>query len=185
MKHGKIIIICGPSGVGKGTIIKGLIKSKNIHITLVKTYTTRKPQKRDKNLDNHIYISKKEFLNKLKVGEFFESNFYNGNYYGTLKKDLENIIKSKKTGLLEQNLDKALLTKKQYKNILTIFIYSSLETIKQRLVKRGENTKEEIRERLKIAKDELKNKDKADYVVFNPENFPEKPISKILKIIKN
>lgn len=185
MNQGKIIIIAGPSGVGKGVIIKGILDSKEIDVNIIKSYTTRPKNPRDKKIKNHMHISKDKFLDMTKENKFAETNYYNGNYYGTLKSDIENVIKSNKIGLIEQNLDKAIKTKKNYKNVTIFFIYASLETIRQRLKRRGENTPDEIKKRLEIAKKELSEKDNADYSILNPENFPEKAIRKIIHIIKS
>ena len=182
--HGKIIIICGPSGVGKGTIIKLLLNDKNLPINIIKTNTTRPLSDRDLILNNRRSISKDQFDNLLKNHEFLETNFYNGHYYGTLKKDIENIIAKNQIGILEQDIDHALFTKRNYPdNTAIIFIYANLENIKNRLIKRGENTEKEIQMRIAIGKKELTKKHLADYAVENLENHPELAVNKIKNII--
>lgn len=184
--NNKIFIICGPSGVGKGTIIKGLIDSKTLPVDMVATITTRQPKPRDKATGHYVYISKNDFIKKINSGLFLEHNLYNSNYYGTLKKDLENIIAGSKIGLMEQNIDLALFTKKIYpKNVITIFIDSHPDIIHQRLIKRGENSREEIKKRLEIGKIELSQKQQCDFIVDNPENHPDQAIKKVEHIIRS
>lgn len=182
--HGHIIIICGPSGVGKGTIVKGLL-NKDLHINVVKSYTTRPPRARDKVTNHYIHLTKEDFIKRMDQGDFFETNFYNGNYYGTLKNDLDLIIRNNHFGLLEQDIEHALVTKGGYPQTKIIFIDSPLEIIRKRLIKRGENEEKEITERLKIAEHELAKKNHADYIIENLENNPEIAINKIVEIINS
>jgi len=185
MKQGKIFIICGPSGVGKGTIILGLLTQNQIPLTMIQTYTTRDPKPRDKATGHYRYITREQFLQHLKDKLFFESNFYNGNYYGTLQNDIDDVIKKDKIALREQDVEHALFTQKKYPgNVMIIFIDSSLEVIRQRLVKRGENSPEEINKRLSLAKKELDQKEKCGYIVENLPNDQEHTIQKVLEIIK-
>lgn len=186
MKKGKIFIICGPSGVGKGTIILGLLKQKLIPLILIPTYTTRNPKPRDKKTGHYRYISKDKFLNLLKNKIFFESNYYSGNYYGTKFSDMKDVIDKNQIGIREQDVEHAFYTKKLFPNsVKIIFIDSPLEIIRQRLTKRGENTPEEIQHRLNLGKKELQKKSSCDFVVENLENDQENTIKKVLEIIKS
>lgn len=181
---GKIFIICGPSGVGKGTIINGLIKNNKEQIRLLPTLTTRMPKPRDKATGHYIYTTKDFFMSKIKNKEIFEYNIYNNNYYGTLKKDIEEIINNNQIAIMEQDIKHALITKKYYlKNIFIIFIYSPIEIIKKRIIKRDEDTSQEIENRLILAEKELKEKNKCNYIIENIQNHPEIAIKKCLNII--
>lgn len=185
MHHGHIIILCGPSGVGKGTIVKGLLNQNQIDINVVKSYTTRPPRARDRITNHYVHLTKEEFIKRMNNNDFFETNFYNNNYYGTLKSDLDDIIKNNHIGLLEQDIEHALVTQHGYpEETKIIFIDSPIEIIRQRLIKRGENDEEEITERLNIAKHELAKKNHANYIIENLENSPEIAINKIIETIK-
>lgn len=185
MNQGKIFIICGPSGVGKGTVILGLLKQNNFPFSMIPTYTTRAPKPRDNATGHYRYISREKFLENLKNKLFFESNYYNGNYYGTLTSDLDNIITTKNIGIMEQDVDHAIYTKNNHKNVSIIFIDSPIEVIRQRLQKRGEDTPDEITHRLTQGKIELTKKKHADFIVENLPNDQEHTIQKVLDIIKN
>lgn len=181
---GKIFIFCGPSGVGKGSIIKEIIK-KHKNISIVPTITTRSPKPRDKQTSHYIYTNKKDFLQKIKNDLFFEYNFYNNNYYGTFKKDLKNIVINNKIAIMEQDVENAIITKKYFpKNIITIFICSPIQTIRQRLFSRGENSKKEISERIKLAKIELDKKNRCDFKIENIQNNLSIAVDKCINIIK-
>lgn len=178
----KIIIIAGPSGVGKGTIKKYLLKDSDFEI--IKTITTRPPKKRDSIHNDRVYITKDEFLKLDNENRFVETNFYNNHYYGTLKSDTDLILRNNKIGILEEDIVHAYVTKKFYpKDCLIFFIDSSIDDIKKRLIERNENTKEEVEERLNIAKHELDKKHLADYIIDNPEGHPEIAADKIKQII--
>lgn len=180
----KIFVISGPSGVGKGTIVKALVDQLKPSAEKIITYTTRKPRATDIAQDIHKYVTKKEFEKLIKAGEILEYNFYNENYYGTPKTPIEKCLKKGKNVLLEIDVNGGLNIKKKYPNTILIFLTAEMKDIESRIRKRGQNTEEEIQARLKTAKNEFRLASKYDYIVENPEGHPEKAINQVLKIIK-
>lgn len=180
-KKGKLIIVSGPSGVGKGTIVRGVSKNPKIPIYWGKTATTRR--KRQVDSSRHIFMSKSQFKKMLKEGKIVEYNIYNRRYYGSLRDEINKIDQGKNV-ILEIDINGALNIKKQYPEAILIFIDSDLETVEKRLRERGQEDEKTIQKRLKIAKREIKMKNKYDYVVENPQGYPESTVKKILEIIR-
>ena len=180
---GHLFIISGPSGVGKDTIANGLIKK--LKIKKLPTFTTRKPRKGEKEGRQYYFVSKAEFKDLIKKGEILEYNYYNQNYYGTCKKDIERALKTGQNVLLSIDVHGGLNIKKLYPNAYLIFLKSKLSDIKSRLEKRGENTEKEIEQRLQTAEKEMGYEKYYDFTIENPEGYPEKAIKEAEKIIKN
>jgi len=178
LQRGRIFIVSGPSGAGKDTIVNNL-NLANYNLQKIATYTTRKPRINEKEGKPYYFVTKKQFKNLIKQDKIVEYNFYNGNYYGTSKKDIENTLKNGKNALLTIDVNGALNIKKRYPNSFLIFINSKLSDIKRRLEKRGQNTHDEIEERLKTAKKELQHVKCYDYIIQNPEGHPEKAIEEL------
>lgn len=169
MQKGKFIVISGPSGVGKGTILNKAIKEVKGWFSV--SYTSRWPI-RDGEVDgvNYFFISKEEFLDKIKKGEILEYNVYNGNYYGTSKKLVLDKINEGTNVFLEIDVNGAHNIKKMFPDATLIYIAPpSMEVLKQRLIDRGTEDIETINNRLKIAEKELKEIDFYDYVVVNDD----------------
>ncbi len=180
----KIFIISGPSGVGKGTIVEGILKNPELNLYWAKSYTTRPKRISDK-IENHYRFCDLEAFKRLKKrGEILESNFYNGHWYGSSKSEIDDAIKVGRNVLKEIEVNGAMNYKKFYPNAVMIFIKTNLDDIKKRLISRGQNSKEEIQERLGIAKKELEYEKEYHYSVVNPEGHPEKAVEEVEEIIK-
>jgi len=178
----KIFVVSGPSGVGKKTIID-LAKPKLKNFVDLCTLTTRAKRPEEKNGLDYYFVSKNDFEKIIKNGEVIEYNFYNGHYYGTPKKDLEKAFSRHQKVILEIDINGAFRIKKKYpQNTKLIFIWADLADIKRRLIRRGQNTSIQIKERLKRAKKELKLRKKYDYQIKNREGKQEKAAQALIKI---
>lgn len=180
----KIFIISGPSGVGKGTIVEGILKNSKLNLYWAKSYTTR-PERISDKMENHYHFCNLDAFKRLeKRGEILESNYYNGHWYGSSKSEIDNALKAGRNVLKEIEVNGAMNYKKFYKDAVLIFVKTNLDDIKKRLISRGQNTKEQINERLDIAKKELEYEKEYNYSVVNPEGHPEQAIEEVEKIIR-
>lgn len=183
----KFLILSGMSGVGKDTVAKILMQN-NPDIQKVKTCTTRSRRyESDGILENtYYYLTHDEFQKMIKNNDFLEWAKVHTEYYGSPKKEIEEIWKNKKIPLLVidvQGLDS--IKKSMSDNIVSIFLdYDPKVTIKERLLKtRPGISQEEITIRVKTAEDEKKKKNEYDYQVINFEGKPEDAANKIQEII--
>lgn len=165
---GKFIVVSGPSGVGKGTICNRLINELNAWYSV--STTTRNPRVGEIDGINYFFISRDEFEEKIKNGEFLEYNLYNGNYYGTSKEIVINKINQGINVFSEIDVNGARNIKKIFPDALLIYIAPpSIDDLRERLIGRGTESIDKINERLKIAEEELKQVDFYDYVVVNDD----------------
>ncbi|MDR0677004.1 MAG: guanylate kinase [Elusimicrobiota bacterium] len=166
-KKGNLFIVSGPSGVGKSTILKRILRNnKNIIFSI--SCTTR--QKRIDEIDgkDYFFISKENFLNKIKNEEFIEWAKVHENYYGTLKKWIEDNLKTGKDIILDIDYQGAKNIKKSLTNGTFVFIIPpTLEILKERIMERNTENDESLKKRLENAKRELKKKDFYDYIIKN------------------
>jgi len=180
----KIIIMCGPTGVGKTTIAKELFK---LFPTLKPsvTYSTRPPRPSAIEDKKMIHISEEEFLQKKKNGDFLEDAKVHGNYYGTAKKETLELIKTNSV-LFNIDINGEELIKQQFPGqCITIFILpESMEQLVSHVKKRGEISNEELQTRLETAKKELKKTNLFDYTIINHEGKLEETIKKVAEIVK-
>ena len=177
----KLYVISGPSGVGKGTVIKGFLKN-NPDFMLSISCTTRQPRENEIDGVNYFFITKEKFQKAIDDNKFLEWAEFAGNRYGTKKKYIEQCLNDGKNIILEIDTKGALQVKKQMPEAVLIFILPpSFKTLEDRL--RGRHTEDEttIQKRLNEVKLELERAENFDYKVIN-DNL-EKAIKEIENII--
>lgn len=185
MGKGKIIILVAPSGSGKTTIAKRLLKDFE-NLTFSVSATTRSPREGEKNGKDYHFLSPESFQKNIDNRNFIEwEEFYNGKRYGSLRSEVEKQLNSGYYVLFDIEVKGALNIKKQFKDdCLTIFIKPpSLEVLKERLLKRNTETTRTLKERLERAKMELEQEKKFDAVVIN-DNL-KKAYAKVKKIVES
>ncbi len=180
--RGKLIVLSGPSGVGKGTVVKSLLsKCENLRLSV--SATTRQPRSEDKEGVTYYFKSQEEFKKMIAEGEFLEWAIYNGNYYGTPQKAVNDLLDKGISVILEIEVQGAMNVKKKCPDALYIFIVPpSLEELKKRLIGRGSETAESTAGRIAAAKAELEMKDEYDHIIVN--DVLEKAVGEVLNIIE-
>jgi guanylate kinase len=167
--RGKLIVVSGPSGVGKDTIVsKYLEKNSNTYLSV--SCTSRAPREGEVDGVNYIFLSREEFEERISNGDFLEYAEYNGNYYGTPKYKMEEELEKGKDVILVIEVQGALKVKELIPDALFIFILPpSINTLKERLIGRGTEDIETINKRIETALNEIKVSDKYDYNIVNDE----------------
>ena len=180
IKKGLLIVISGPSGAGKGTICKSLVEKSNVWLSV--SATTRSPREGEEHGKNYFFISEKQFTEKINCSDFFEYAQVYGNYYGTPKSSVIEMIDSGKDVILEIDIQGALRVKETCTEGVFIFILPpSMKELKNRIVGRGSETQESLMTRLKSAYDEINYISKYNYAVIN--ETVDETVSKIESII--
>ena len=174
-----LIVLSGPSGVGKGTLAKMLKDRIDMKVSI--SCTTRNPRVGEEDGKDYFFISKEKFLEKVESGGFLEYSNHFGNYYGTPKDYVEEALKEKDV-LLEIDVNGGLSVKKADSNAKLIFLAPpSTEELKARLIKRNTETEEKITERLSRLDYEMSKQSEYDYTVINDDL--EETYKKIIEII--
>ena len=170
MKKGKLIIISAPSGCGKSTIINEIIKNRDLKLEFSISATTREPRKKKKNGVNYYFMSLDEFNKAIENDELIEyEEVYPGRFYGTLNSEIDRIREKGKNVILDIDVMGGINVKHKFGNdALSIFIQPpSIDTLRQRLVARGTDSPEAIKERVDKASFEISQADKYDKIVVN------------------
>ena len=171
MTKGSLFIISGPSGTGKGTVCKELVKHDNIFLSI--SATTRDIRVGEVDGETYFYISKEEFLSMIENGKMLEYAEYSGNYYGTPKEAVEKMLEQGKNVILEIEAQGALKVKEKMPEAVMIFIVPpSIKELRDRLSKRGREDTEEIEKRISAAKWEFSQCPKYIYVLVNDNLEP-------------
>lgn len=165
--RGNLIVISGPSGAGKNTIVDGLM-NLNSNVWLSISATTRLPRGNEKDGENYFFLTREEFEKRILIGDFLEYAEYNGNYYGTPKSNIVEKLNSGVDVILEIEIQGALKIKEIIPNAIFIFILPpSMSELRHRLILRKTETKDKIIKRFKTAYKEINEVTKYNYVVIN------------------
>lgn len=165
---GLLIIVSGPSGAGKGTVCKELINRYGYKVSV--SATTRKSREGEVDGVNYHFLDKDVFKQKIDNGEFLEYAEVYGNYYGTLKKGVEDELKNGNNIILEIDIQGTLKIQQTYKNAIYIFLLPpSKNELKNRILSRGSETESSFNLRFSSFADEIKYIDNYDYVVINDD----------------
>jgi guanylate kinase len=168
MAKGRLIVISGFSGAGKGTVVKKLIEKYNYSLSI--SATTRAPREGEEDGREYYFKTVDEFKSLIDYNGFIEWAQYVENYYGTPRKFVEDEIAAGKNVILEIEVQGAMNIKSQYPNAILIFITTKdIETLHNRLSSRGTETEEVIKKRLARAAEEAESMESYEYIVVNDE----------------
>lgn len=186
MKKGFLIVYSGPSGVGKGTILKELLPIKSLKLCYSVSMTTRKPRQGEVDGKDYFFVSKKRFEEAIKKGELLEYAKFVDNYYGTPKAYVEEMTSKGMNVVLEIETigAKKILKKFGDENVVSIYILPpNMMELERRLKERNTESPEVIKKRIAKARREIKKLDMFDYVVVNDDlKTAIKDVKNIIKI---
>ena len=180
----RTIIVCGPSGVGKGTIIKKVIGNTELNLALSKSITTR-PQRLGDDLEGkYIFVSYEVFMIMVNSSDIIEWNQYQKHLYGTSRSEIDLIHTLGNHAIKDVDVNGHRNLRNKLDDILSIFIAAPINEIERRLHNRGSNTLQEIKSRLMIAESEMVCSREFDFIVENREGKLEDAIADVTRIIR-
>ncbi len=183
-RKGKLLIVSGPSGVGKGTVLSELFRMSDEFVYSVSA-TTRAPREGETDGVNYFYKTTEQFEKMIAEGELLEYARYNGNYYGTPKAYVESKLEEGKNVILEIEVQGAMQIKKLCPEAVMIFIApESKQVLRDRLVGRGTETKDVIENRISIAEKELRACLMYDYITVNKQGFADECAKDIMAAVR-
>jgi guanylate kinase len=164
-----VFVVTGPSGAGKGTLIKGLLERvQGLEVAVSATTRPRRPGE----IDGHEYwfLSDVEFTRRVEAGEFLEHvSYVSGRRYGTLRSEMERISADARICVLELELDGALVVQSEVPGSVTIFIAADVPELERRLRERATESTGEIGERIALARAQLEQAHRFRYMVRNDD----------------
>jgi guanylate kinase len=163
-----VFVVTGPSGAGKGTLIR-LVVPQVVELAPAVSATTRPQRPGEQDGVHYWFLSPDEFERRIRAGEFLEWVDYVGNRYGTLNSEIDRLRAEGRAPLLELETEGALRVKRRVPNALTIFVTAPLAELERRLRARATESTGEIGERIETARRQLAQQDEFDYVVKNDD----------------
>ena len=178
----KLIILTGPSGVGKGTVVKEILsKDKNIWLSI--SATTRKPRAGEKEGENYYFLNEEKFKEMIEQNLFLEWAQFAGNYYGTPLSSVNEKINKGFTVLLEIEVEGAKQIKEKFPNSLSIFLLPpDKQELERRIRNRGTEKEESIKKRLLRSNYEISVSNQFDFALIN--NTVYETAKRIIKLIQ-
>jgi guanylate kinase len=169
-KNGLLIVISGPSGVGKGTVIKEVMKDPELNLSYSVSMTTREKREGEQEGVNYYYVSREQFEKTRDEGGLLEWTEFVGNYYGTPLKEVERLREEGVNVLLEIEVDGCQQVVKKIPEALTIFIVPpSMKELENRIRGRKSEPEEIVQQRLAKAQKELELSGQYRYIVCNDD----------------
>lgn len=181
-ERGLLIVLSGPSGVGKGTVCRALREEEDNNLQYSVSATTRKPREGEIEGVHYFFKSREEFERMIEQKELLEHAEFVGNYYGTPVEWVRETLESGQDVILEIEVQGAFQVKELLPEAVFLFLAPpSLQELRNRLIGRGTESEEVIKQRLLVAREEIELMDAYDYVVTNDE--VDKAIDRIKAIV--
>ena len=165
----RLFVISGPSGAGKGTLIRGVLEASPDLARVATSATTRTMRPGETDGREYFFLSADEFDRRVGIGEFEEHVEFAGNRYGTLKSEIDGLLAGGQSVILELEVDGSLVIKERRPDAVLIFIDCPTDELHRRLVARQTEMAGEIADRLRIADEQSQHKGAFDHVVVNED----------------
>jgi guanylate kinase len=167
-----VLVVTGPSGAGKGTLIRELLgRVPDLEVTVSATTRDRRPGEAEGR--EYWFLTPEDFLARIEAGDFLEHvEYVSGHRYGTLRSELERIRSHGHVPLLELETEGALRVRSDVPGAVTIFISATVDELERRLRERATESTGEIGERIALAREQLEQAGDFDYIVRNEELEP-------------
>ena len=177
-----VLVVTGPSGAGKGTLIRELVERvPGIEVTV--SATTRERRRGEEDGREYWFLSDEEFLARVERGKFLEHvEFVSGHRYGTLRSELDRIAANGHVPLLELETEGALRVKREVPGAVTIFISARVDELERRLRERATESSGEIHERIELARKQLEQAVEFDHVVENDDL--ERAVTELTELVR-
>jgi guanylate kinase len=167
--RGKLIVVSGPSGAGKDTLIQAALEAIP-ELTLIASATTREPRKGEVDGKDHVFLSREEFERWTEEDRLLEWAEYSGNLYGTPKQSVQELLDNGRSVILRIELQGARQVKERRPDAVMVFVRApSLEETRRRLESRATETSESVESRMATAVKEVAARDEFDYEIVNSE----------------
>ena len=185
MNKGLLVVVSGPAGSGKGTVVSKIFE-KSDDFAFSVSGTTREPRPGETDGVHYHFITKSEFEALIAEEKVLEYTCYCGNYYGTLKDEVEKSLSEGKNVILEIEVDGAMQIKTKYpESVLVLVIPPDFKTLEERLRGRGTNTEEDIINRLERSKEEMKYFERYDYFIINEDGKIDEAAEALIGIVNS